>query len=62
MDSAFAKSSDGQPLNTRSLDGDIFMEIGRIILSKNGDILFKAGQGDYSNGDFQVLCAYLADQ
>ena len=40
--------------------GDIFMEIGRMIIAHNGDILFKAGQGDYSSGDIQAICAYLA--
>jgi hypothetical protein len=42
--------------------GDIFMEVGRIILSRRGDVLFSAGQNDFFAGDLQELCAYFAGQ
>lgn len=42
--------------------GDIFLEVGRIILSHHGDVLFTAGQNDFFAGDLQALCAYFAGQ
>jgi hypothetical protein len=42
--------------------GDIFLEVGRIIISHKGDILFQAGQSDFFYEDIQALCAYLSGQ
>jgi hypothetical protein len=42
--------------------GDIFMEVGRITISRHGDILFTAGQSNFFDSDLQALCAYLSNQ
>jgi len=42
--------------------GAIYLEIGRITLSRSGEVIFKAGPDDYFAGDVQALCAYFAGQ
>jgi hypothetical protein len=40
--------------------GAVFLDVGRIVRDREGNILFEAGQHQLADGDFAGLCAALA--
>ena len=41
-------------------DGAVFLDIGRIVTDRQGNLYFEAGPHQYFYGDFAALCEALA--
>ena len=41
-------------------EGAVFMEIGRVVLDGNFDVVFQAGLRDFEEGNFEELCEVMA--